>query len=73
LKNDATFALLTTISPHMVAMLNEKKILPRLDAILNGEPIGLENLTNQQCGINIGGSSYRGINRLLSQPHFGQM
>jgi hypothetical protein len=42
-KDDATFALLTTISLHMVAMLNEINNLLGLDAILNREPNGLRN------------------------------
>ncbi len=43
LKDDATFALLTSISFHTVTMLNETNNLPGLDVILNGEPIGLRN------------------------------
>jgi len=43
LKDDGAFALLIAISPHIVMMLNEIDILLRLDAILNGKPIGLGN------------------------------
>jgi hypothetical protein len=64
LKNDAAFALLITISPHMVAMLNEIYNLLKLDAILNGKPIGLNNHTNWQRGNNIGEGSSRKDNRL---------
>ncbi len=64
LKDDATFALLTAISLHTVIMLNEIDNIPRLDAILNGEPIGLGNGADPQHGINIGENSSRGDNRL---------
>jgi hypothetical protein len=63
LKDDVVFALLTTIFPHIVAMFNEIDNLPRLDTILNREPIGLGNCVNQQCGIIIGESSSRGDNK----------
>jgi hypothetical protein len=43
LKDDGAFALLIAISPHIVMMLNDIDILLRLDAILNGKPIGLGN------------------------------
>jgi hypothetical protein len=46
-KDDATFALLIAISPHTVTMFNEIDNLPRLDVILNGEPIGLGNHVSQ--------------------------
>jgi hypothetical protein len=36
---------------------------PKLDAILNGEPIGLGNGVDPQHGINIGENSNRGDNR----------
>jgi hypothetical protein len=64
LKDDVVFALLTAISPHMVIMLNKINNVPRLDAILNGKPIGLKNHANRQCGNNIGESSNRKYNRL---------
>ncbi len=64
LKDDVAFALLTTISPHMVAMFNKIDNLPRLDAILNGEPIGLGNRASRQRGINIPGINDRRDNRL---------
>jgi hypothetical protein len=41
LKNDASFALLTKVSPHMVIMFDEINNLVRLNAILQGTPIGL--------------------------------
>jgi hypothetical protein len=63
LKDDATFTLLTAISSHKVIMFNEIDHLFRLDAILNGEPMGLGNHASQQCGINIGESSSKGNNR----------
>jgi hypothetical protein len=43
LKDDVAFALLTSISLHTVAILNKTTNLHGLDAILNGEPIGLRN------------------------------
>jgi len=43
LKDDPTFALLTSISLHIVTMFNETNNLLGLDAILNGELIGLGN------------------------------
>jgi hypothetical protein len=46
LKDDDVFALLTTISPHTVMMLNDIDILFRLDVILNGKSIGLGNLAS---------------------------
>ncbi len=64
LKDDVAFALLTIISCHTIVMLNEIDNLPRLDAILNGEPIGLKNHANRQCGINIGENSSEWDNRL---------
>jgi len=64
LKDDATFALLTTIFPHTVAMLSEINNLLGLNAILNGEPIGLRNHTSKQHCINIGESSSKGDNKL---------
>jgi hypothetical protein len=48
----------------MVAMLNEINNLLKLDAILNGKPIGLGNHVNQQHGNDIGESSSRKDNRL---------
>jgi hypothetical protein len=62
LKNDVVFALLTAISPHTIIMFNEIDNFPRLDAILNGKPIGLGNHASQQCGTNIGESNSRGDN-----------
>ncbi len=62
LKDDVVFTLLTTIYLHMIATLNEIDNIFVLDAILNGEPIGLGNHFTQQHGINIGGSSNRGDN-----------
>jgi len=53
-KDDATFALLTTISFHTITVFNEINNFPRLDAMLNGEPIGLGNCVSQQHGSNIG-------------------
>jgi hypothetical protein len=41
LKYDVAFALLTLISPHTIAMLNEIDNFLGLDIILNGELIGL--------------------------------
>jgi hypothetical protein len=43
LKDDVAFTLLIAISPHTVMMLNDIDNLLRLDAILNGKPIGLGN------------------------------
>ncbi len=64
LKDDVAFALLTTISPHIVVMFNKIDNLVRLDVILNGEPIGLGNHASQQHGNNIGENSSRGNNKL---------
>ncbi len=63
MKNDVTFALLTTISTHTVTMFNELNNLLGLDAILDGKPIGLRDYVNQQCGGNIGENSNREDNR----------
>ncbi len=63
LKDDVAFALLTTIYFHMIATLTEIDNILVLDAILNGEPIGLGNHVSQQHGINIGESTSRGDNR----------
>jgi hypothetical protein len=63
-KDDVTFALLTAISPLVVAMFNEINNLLGLDVILNGEPIGLRNHVSQQGGNNIGESSNTINNRL---------
>jgi hypothetical protein len=41
LKNDASFALLAKASPRMVIMFDEINNLVRLNAILQGTPIGL--------------------------------
>jgi hypothetical protein len=38
-ENDVVFALLTTISPHMVTMFNEIDNLVGLDTILSREPM----------------------------------
>jgi len=54
LKDDDVFALLIVIFPHTFTMFNELDNFPWLDAILNGKPIGLKNLANQQHGNNIG-------------------
>jgi hypothetical protein len=54
LKDDVAFALLIVIFPHTIVMFNEIDNLPRLDTILNWEPIGLGNHVNQHCGSNIG-------------------
>jgi hypothetical protein len=43
LKDDVAFALLSTISLHTIAMLNEIHNFPKLDGILNAKPIGLRN------------------------------
>jgi len=64
LKDGATFALLISISPHTIIMLNEINNFFGLNAILNGEPIGLGNHVSQQCGYNIRENSNRGDNRL---------
>jgi hypothetical protein len=40
LKDDATFALLTAISPHKVIIFNEIDNFLRLDAILMENPLG---------------------------------
>ncbi len=63
LKDDVAFALLIVISLHMVVMFNEINNLLKLDAILNGEPIGLGNHASQQCHINIGENSSKRDNR----------
>jgi hypothetical protein len=63
LKDDVALGLLSAISPHTIAMFNKIDNLPRLDAILNGEPIGFGNCASQQHGINIGESNSRGHNR----------
>jgi len=44
LKDDVAFTLLTTIYLHMIATFNEIDNIFVLDAILNGEPIGLGNI-----------------------------
>jgi hypothetical protein len=62
LKDDVAFALLNAIFPHTVTILNEINNLLGLDAILNGESIGLRNHASQQRHINIGESSSRGDN-----------
>ncbi len=48
LKNDASFALLTKVSPHMVIMFDEINNLVRLNAILQGTPIGLWGQSRSQ-------------------------
>ncbi len=63
LKNDATFALLTIISSHIVTMFNELNNFLGLDTIVDGKPIGLGNCVSQQRGGNIGESSSRKDNR----------
>ncbi len=63
LKDDVVFALLITISLHMIIMFNEISNLLGLDIILNGKPIGLGNCANRQCGSIIGESSSRRDNR----------
>jgi hypothetical protein len=63
LKDDATFVLLTMVSPHTVTMFNELENLFGLDAILNRKPIGLGNHVGRQCGNNIEESSSRKGNR----------
>jgi hypothetical protein len=63
LKDDVAFALLTTIFPHIVAMLNEIDNLPKLDTILSGEPIGLGNYVSWQRDINTWESSSRRDNK----------
>jgi hypothetical protein len=60
-KDDATFALLTTMSLHTVTMFNKINNLPRLDVILSGEPIGLGNCVSKQHGNNIGESNKKKI------------
>jgi hypothetical protein len=62
LKDDVAFALLITISPHTIVMFNKIDNLAGLDAILNGEPIGLGNHASQQHGNNIGESDSKGAN-----------
>jgi hypothetical protein len=57
------FAFLIVVSPRMVTMLDELYYLPRLDAILNGKPIGLRNRASWQRDGNIGESSIRRGNR----------
>jgi hypothetical protein len=64
LKDDATFALLTAIFLHTIIMLSEINNLLGLDAIVNGEPIGLRNHTSKQHCINSGESSSKGDNKL---------
>jgi hypothetical protein len=59
LKNDVALTLVTSISLHMVVMFNEINNFLGLDAILNGEPIGLKNHAKQQHGNNIKESSNR--------------
>ncbi len=63
LKDDTTFALLTMVSPHMVAMLNELENLLGLDTILNGKSIGLKNHVSQLCDSNVEENSSREGNR----------
>ncbi len=59
LKDDVAFALLIAITPHTITMFNEINNPPKLDAILNGKPIGLGNCVSWQHGSNIGKSSNR--------------
>jgi hypothetical protein len=63
LKDDTTFALLTMVSPHMVAMLNELDNLLGLDTILNGKSIGLKNHVSQLCDSNVEENNSREGNR----------
>ncbi len=63
LKDDATFALLTIVFPHTIAMLNKLDNLPRLDAIWMGNPFVLKICASWQHGSNIGDSNSRGNNR----------
>jgi hypothetical protein len=59
-KDDVAFTSLNTIFLHTVAMLNEIDNLLGLDAILNGEPIGLGSCVSRQHGINNGEISNKG-------------
>jgi hypothetical protein len=52
--------LLTTLSLHIVVMLNELDNLHGLDVILNGKPIRLGNHASRQRGSNIGENDTRG-------------
>jgi hypothetical protein len=61
LKENVALTLLTSIF-QTFTMFNKINNLLGLNAILNGEPIGVKNHVRQQCGINIGESSNSGNN-----------
>jgi hypothetical protein len=60
-EENGALTLLTSIF-QTFTMFNKINNLLGLNAILNGEPIGVKNHVRQQCGINIGESSNSGNN-----------